>query len=236
MGKKSKPGQRRIVQRNFLHPAVASDADLPALDLDSSLRVILDGLGVNPVFFFQDPCSKVVSGIIFANRDNGLDDYGSRIDPFIGKMDRTTRKFDSVFHSLLLYVGAGKSGEQRRVDVQDLSGKRPEEFRREDPHETGHHHKINTGRFQYFDHSAIKFLAGAELAMIDHGRRDPMLSASLYGIGLRVVAEDYPDFRIECPVFDMIDNGLQIGAASRNENPDTYFLPHDMVPAFKTST
>jgi hypothetical protein len=73
-GKKLKTSQRRIVQRFFRRLATVPDSDPAARDLDSVLRVILNGLRINSVFFPQNPFGKGLGGILIINWNNGLDD------------------------------------------------------------------------------------------------------------------------------------------------------------------
>lgn len=73
--------------RLFRCRTTAPDPDPAARDLDSVLRVILYGLGINSVFFLQDPFGKALCGILIENRNHGLDDNWTRIDPFVRKMN-----------------------------------------------------------------------------------------------------------------------------------------------------
>ena len=83
-------GQRRILCRFFRRPAEVPDPDSSAFNLYSSLRLNLNGLGVNPMFFLHYPCREAFGVILIVHRNNGLDDDRPRIHPFIGKMDGTS--------------------------------------------------------------------------------------------------------------------------------------------------
>jgi hypothetical protein len=119
------------------------------------------------------------------------------------------------------------------VDVHDPQGKGPEKFRGKDPHETGHDDQLHPGGIQDLNHPAVKELPGSEFAMIDHNGRNPVFPASFEGKGVGIVAEYKPDFRIQRSLIDMVNQGLKIGAVSRNENADGDFFNHDRFPTVK---
>jgi hypothetical protein len=127
-------------------------------------------------------------------------------------------------------MNAGKCRKQGRMDIHDPSRKSPEEFRGEYPHKTGHYHQLHTGRFKYRDRPAIITLACIELPVIDHHRAYPMFSASLKGKGIRIIADDYSNFRIQGAGFGMINDGLKIRAASRYKNTDADLFHHGVLP------
>jgi hypothetical protein len=60
-----------------------------------------------------------------------------------------------------------------------------------------------------------------------------MFPASFEGKGVGIVAEYKPNFRIQHSLVDMVNQGLKIGAASRNQNADGDFFRHDYFPAVK---
>ena len=128
------------MQRFFRQALSVMDEDFVPLNLNSTLRIILNGLRIYPVFLLQYACSECVGGIILIYWDHRLDDDRPRIDPFIGKMDRTSCKFYSIFDCLFLNMSAWKRGEQSRMDVHNPAGVRPKEFRGENSHKTGHYH------------------------------------------------------------------------------------------------
>jgi len=185
------------------------------------------------MFFLQYPCSEAFGVILIVHRNNGLDDDRPRIHPFIGKMDGTSRKLDSIIDSLLLDVHAGERRQKRWMNVHDPPGKCPKKFSGKNSHETGHNDQLYTGVVQEFDHSAVTKLPGREFAMIDHDGRYPMFPASFEGEGVGIVAEYKPDFRIQRSLIDMVNQGLKIGAVSRNENADGDFFHHARFPTVK---
>ena len=94
------------------------------------------------------------------------------------------------------------------MDVHDSPGKGPEELRGKNPHESRHHHQFYIGGSQFGYHTAVKILPSMEFSMVNHGSRQPMFTASLEGKGVRVVTDDYSDFRIQSSAFDVVYQGL----------------------------
>ena len=216
------------MERMLRRPAPISDANHAALDLDPSLRIVLNGLWINPMLFAQDPCGKRFRGVVIVNRDNRLDDDRTRIDSFIGEMDGTAGELDPVLDRFFLYLGPGEGREQCWMDVHDARGKGAKKLGRKNPHEPRQHHKFDLCRLQFRNNTAVIFHPSRELAMIDDCRRNSMGTAPLKRTGVLIVADDYPDFGIQSSPLNVIDDRLKVGAASRDKNTDADPVGHTL--------
>src|SRR5512137_2667376 len=226
----SKVNDWRIVPGAVFRLRVILDADLAALALQFALGVEPDGLGVDPVLLLQDALGQGLLRIRVVDGYNGLDDDGPCINAFVGEVYGTVGEFDAVVKGLLLSVCAGKRRQKGRVDVHDAHRESSQEKGRENPHETGEHHQLHVVGLQGVYKLPVVSLPVAGAAVLDHGAGDAVLSGPLEGEGPGVVAEDDPDPGRQGPLFDVVDNGLEVGAASRNEDAKVYDSRHEGLP------
>jgi hypothetical protein len=66
--------------------------------------------------------------------------------------------------------------------------------------------------------------------VLDHIAGDAVLSGPFKGEGPAVVAQDDTDPGRQNPLLDVVDDGLEIGAASRNEDAQVYDSRHEGLP------
>jgi len=133
-------------------------------------------------------------------------------------MNRAARKPDAVIQRLLLNVRSGECGEQGGVNVDDPVRKGSQEKRRENPHESGQRHQFNACVREHAEQFAVKILAVFKILMVQNRAGNSMLLRPGQTISFGIVADDYGDSGVKRSPFNLIDNGLKVGAASGNQD------------------
>ena len=96
-------------------------------------------------------------------------------------------------------------------------------------------HKFGSPRFYYgFAGKLLPWLAVpcvilfavGVITVVDYASRQTVLCGALQAIGLRVVAHDCLNFRVELAAFDGIDDGLQIATAAGDQNDQRERVAH----------
>ena len=203
-----------------------TDAYLTSDQLDPPLGVKLDGLRINPVLLSQYPVGKRFLRVVIKDRNQGLNDDGSRVDTFIGKMDRTARKLNTVFKGPPLGMYSLKGRQQGGVYVHNPHGKCIEKHRCQNTHETGHDNQFNVMVSQDLDHLLIEGLAASELPMIDDNSGDTVFLDTLQRVGFGVVADDDLNAGIQTVILDTINDGLKIRATAGDKDAEINNFSH----------
>ncbi len=206
------------MKRRLAYGWMVFNSDFFVDDIQPPLSIPLNRLGIDPVLFPQYPRGEAVGRVRFQDGNDSLNDNRTRINAFIRKVDRASGKLNAIIEGLLLAVETRKRWKQRRMNIHDPHRKGTEEKRRKDPHETGHHDKLDTARLKNVDHHSVKILPSGKIFLPDNDRMNAVFFRSFQGVSIVVVAENDLDLRLEHSPFDMIDNGLQIRAAAGNEN------------------
>src|SRR3989304_2699150 len=88
-------------------------------DPKPTLGVELDRPRIDLMFVRKDPGGQGLLGIVVKDRDDGLDDDGAGVYPFIGEVDGAAGKLHTVSQGLALGVKPRERGKQGRMDVHD---------------------------------------------------------------------------------------------------------------------
>ena len=200
------------------------DNNFASLHFQPSLGIKLNRLWINPVFFSQYPGSQGIFRIIIENRDHSLDDDWPCVHTIIDKMNRAACKFYTVFKCLLLHMQTWKGWQQGRMNVQYSPGEGVQKERGEHSHETGQYHQLDIAGHQHFDHLPVEIFPLAKIQMVDDLYCKVVSARSFQCIGIRIVTDYDLDFCLQPTLFNLIDDGLEIGAAPGNQYTNFYFL------------
>ncbi len=155
-------------------------------------------------------------GVLIVGGENGnglLQDNGAVIEVLVHKVNGAAAELDAVIEGLLLRFEAGKSGQQRGMDVQDSLGKLLHEPGREQTEVSGEDDEIDASLAQGLDDSAVMLFALASLAGEDEGG-DVAGAGSGDGSRVLTVADDDGDMRAEFAGGNVVGDGEKVGAAS----------------------
>ncbi len=122
--------------------------------------------------------------------------------------------FDAVFERLALRFKPGKSRQQRRMDIQDASGKRRYEIGRKQPHVARQAHEIDVFLLQRGDNELVVRLA-LESLRGNHACFEAPRARLVDSLRALAIAEHEGDFRVRnAPRGNTIRQSLEIGAAA----------------------
>ena len=93
------------------------------------------------VLFDEDSRRQRVNRVSFEHGDDRLRDDGPRVHAGVDEVDRAAGETNAVRQSLGLCVGARKSREKRRVDVDHPHGEGAQKHGRHEAHEPGEHRR-----------------------------------------------------------------------------------------------
>src|SRR5262249_6884156 len=134
----------------------------------------------------------------------------------------------TMVHGFFLDMKSGKRGKQCRMDVHDAVGIGADEYRGEEPHETGKHNQFDVTGPQSIDYGLVKGLSAGKSLMLQSLHRNPVLFGAHEAVGISAIAEHDLDSRIEFLRLDGIDNGLKVGAAAGNQYADRNLSSHGL--------
>ncbi len=100
------------------------------------------------------------------------------------------------------------------MNVDDLQGEGVKQNPGDDPHKAGQHDQFDTGIAQSGHYGAIESLAPGKVTVIDAAGWNTRQPGSLQRPGLRIIGNDHSDFCGEITILAVVDNGLQVGAAT----------------------
>jgi len=114
------------------------------------------------------------------------------------------------------------------VDVHDGVGKGIDQDRGYDPHEAGQDHEVHLVFPEGLQQGGVVGGAAGEETVIQVNVRDAVAFCPFQGEGLGTVADDAGDPGRDRSLLDGIDDRLQVGAASRNQDADLQQVSHDV--------
>ena len=97
------------------------------------------------MLLYEDTVGKGILIVIIHDPDTALEDDGAAIKTLVDKVHGAAGNFYPVQERLPLGVEAGKTGQERRVDVDHPAGIFPYDRFPEDTHIPGEHDKIRPG-------------------------------------------------------------------------------------------
>ena len=131
--------------------------------------------------------------------------------------------FDAVFERLPLRFKPRERRQQRRMNIQDASGKRRHKIRRKQPHVSREAHEIDFLFFQRRDNELVVRLALESLRR-DHARFEAPRARLVDPLRALAIAEHERDLRVrDAPRRNAIGQSLEIGAAARKQHGDAFF-------------
>src|SRR5262249_31374433 len=86
--------------------------------------------------------------------------------------------------------------------------------------------ELDAALAEHLDDALVERLAALERLVVDHFRRDPVLGRALERDCARSIADDHANLGRHAAAFDRIDDRLQVGTASRSENPQRQRVRH----------
>ncbi|OQA74216.1 MAG: hypothetical protein BWY31_04794 [Lentisphaerae bacterium ADurb.Bin242] len=170
------------------------------------------------MLFLQDAVRQRLRRIPGKNGHDRLNNDRPRIHALIDKMNRAARKPDAVIQRLLLNVCSREGGKQGGVNVDDPVRKGSQEKWRQDPHESRQHHQFDACVRENAEQFAVKIFAVFKILMVQNRAGNSMLLRPGQTIGFGIVADDHGDPGVKRSPFNLIDDGLKVGAASGNQN------------------
>ena len=139
--------------------------------------------------------------VTIQNRHGFLQNDGPVVQMLVNKMDRATGQLHAVFKRLFLRVHSRKSGQQRRMNVDNAIGKSPDEVRREEAHIAGQADQINLRLLQRRYNLSIVLFADSPF-----GRNQLSLQAAPLGrvkaTSISAVRNDNRDFCVKLSALD----------------------------------
>ena len=178
----------------------------------------LHGLGIDAVLQLEDAPADLVLLFVGIDRDCGLNDYGAVIQLLIHKVYRSPAYTHSILRSLLLGMQAWEAGEQGRVDIQDSILKGLNEFRADQAHIPGQTHGPDTEILQDVYYRSIMGLPGGVLGLRNNPGWNSVLGSPLQSFDSGHIGDNELNAGIQNPLFNTIDEGLQVGSPAGNEN------------------
>src|SRR5208337_5061119 len=127
---------------------------------------------------------------------------------------------DPVFNRILRPVDAGKRRQQAVVNIHDAAGKRVEHHGRQQAHEARQCNKFDRVIAQRGEDSAVEVLARRKLAMVDDRRLDSAAAGALETLRVGAIGYDEADFGLEIAAQNRVDDSLQIGAGTGNQDAE----------------
>jgi hypothetical protein len=108
------------------------------------------------------------------------------------------------------------------VDVEDGVRELIEKRGAQQPHEADEAHELDAARLQGFGERAV-VVGAVGIAFVRHDERvDAGAGGALEAERVGFVRDDDGDAGSESAVCDGVDDGLQVGAATRNQNADRH--------------
>lgn len=200
---------------------------LPEFDLavvaqfDLAFAQPANGLGIDAVFFVQNPRCQCLLGVVAQHRHGGLDDDGAMIEIGRDEMHRAAVDFHAVMQRARMGVESAICGQQRGVDVDEPAVIMQHKICREDAHETGQYHEVGLVSVDRLCQGGIEAGAIRIFAMRHDGGLDAMCLCGLQASGIRAVA----DYRRDVAGQFRVQQRLHVAAAPGNQDDD--FL-HDV--------
>ncbi len=197
----------------------SGDEHPSSFDLEPTFGKELDGAGINPVLLLENARGEAVLRVVIHHRHDCLNDDWARVHVLINKVDRTTGELDAVIEGSFLDMQAGEGRQQGRVDVHDAAGESVDERRRYYAHEAGQTNEVHVPFLQLLHKKGIKFIPSSLISLRAHmNARYVMVPGTLEGIGVGLIADDHLDPGGKLPLFDIVNDGLQVGSTAGNQD------------------
>src|SRR5689334_16662137 len=104
------------------------------------------------------------------------------------------------------------------MDIQDTVRERVDELRAHQTHESGEAHEPDVARLQLRRERMVVIIARSERTMREHQRFDSCRTRPLETAGVIAVRYDHHDRGGESPVYDRVNQRLQIAATAGDQH------------------
>jgi len=172
------------------------------------------------VLLDEHSCGQRVLCVFIEDGDTGLAHNRPPIEFGGHKMYGCPGNAHTIGNRLALRVQAGKSREQRRMDIEHPVGKRFEEWSADQAHEPREAHQINLTRLKDVDDRPVVLLSASVRVRRDDDGLDSGIAGALQTRRIRSIRNDNGNRRAQTPVRDGVDDGLEIGTPSRNQDAE----------------
>ena len=154
------------------------------------------------------------------HRQRALGDDGAAVVLVVGKVDGHARHLDAVVKGVLDGVRALEAGQQRRVDVDHAVGEGRKQRLVNHAHVAGHDDVLTAmglelGGNDLVGGNGVRVNLLAERQRLDAGRL-----GALEAIGARARAHHQANARVQAAIGNAVNERLQVGAASADEDAD----------------
>ena len=206
------------------------EATAKALGIDEEVLWLSQKLGhrmgVDHMLLCQHTSSQCLRRILWQHGHHGLLQDGAYIQLGRDLMHGGTGKFASGIDGALMGVQPWKSGQQRRVDIQQPARKVLHKTGGENAHETRQHHQGRLIAVDLLGQCSIKSLAAGEILVVEHGGGNALPPGKFQTFGIGLVADNRRHLRAQMLdpglLLGRLDDGCHIGAAARDQNHDVF--------------
>lgn len=178
------------------------------------------------MFLRQDPVRQRACGVARQHRHHGLRQNRSVVELGRHLVHRGARHLAPHVDGALVGIEAGKSRQQRRVDVDQPARIVLHKAGREDTHEARQHHQLRRMQVNPRDQRPIKGLARRKIAVRQQVGRKTQAFGQRQTLGVGPVADHggNPQAELFLPGFLVggLGNGGHVGAAARNQDHDIF--------------
>ncbi len=162
--------------------------------------------------------------IFLMNGDQFLQYYRPCVVRRVSKMDRDAGDLGSVRQSVPNRVRPRKCGQERRMQIDHGRREGPENWRADQTHIAGQNDQFDPVRTELFQYRGVESFAGFILPAIDPITGNAGLLCPNQAIGVRAAADNDTDFSRKIWGLTVVDNGLEVGSTSGDENADYRFI------------
>jgi hypothetical protein len=186
----------------------------------------LNGLWVEPVFCGENARAQGLNRVVVGDGDGSLHDDWAGVKFRGDQVHGRARDPDAMVECLSLRVQSRKCRQEGRVNVDDAVGKRRDERGAEQSHKAGKAHKMDGARAQCLGKRAIVSATVRPLPRCHHDRLDAGRGRACQACNVGDIRDDDGDFRSQSLFCNCVDDGLKIGAASRDQHAKPVRLLH----------
>jgi hypothetical protein len=189
----------------------------------AALGVELDRTRINLMFVPEDPGGQGLLGIVVKDGDDGLEDDGAGVYPFVGEVDGATGKLHPVSQGLALGVKPREGGKEGRMDVHHPVAKVVNEGGCQNAHVSGQADELDLVLCEGGNQRPIKGLSSCMAVGVYVGALDAVSARPFEGIRIWLVTEYDHDGGVKLAGLASIDDRLQIRTSPRGQH--TYPQP-----------
>ena len=168
----------------------------------------------------EHSCGQRVLCVFIEDGDTGLAHNRPPIEFGGHKMYGCPGNAHTIGNRLALRVQAGKSREQRRMDIEHPAGKRVQEWSTDQAHEPREAHQINLTRLKDADDRSVVGLPVRVFTRCDNDGLDSSIAGSLQACRVRATRDNNGDRRVQAPLLNGVDDGLEVGTPTRNQHAE----------------